>query len=36
MSEARFVELIKQNLSAISDDMFLELVALRRASSCQT
>jgi hypothetical protein len=36
MSEARFVELIKQNLHTISDDMFLELVALRRASSCRT
>jgi hypothetical protein len=32
MSEARFVELIKQNLDAIPDDMFLELVALRKAA----
>ena len=33
MTEDRFVDLIKQNLDAISDDMFLELVALRRAET---
>ena len=33
MTEARFVDLIKQNLASISDDMFLELVALRRAAT---
>lgn len=36
MDEAHFAELIKQNLHAISDDMFLELIALRKASSCQS
>jgi hypothetical protein len=33
MTEDRFVDLVKQNLHAIPDDMFLELVALRRAAT---
>ena len=33
VDEARFVDLIKRNLAAIPDDMFLELVALRKAEA---